>query len=77
LARLVEIVAYVLTAAIFLRAVLFWVGLDPSNRVVAFLHDITKVRHGGELGEPSRGAPAGEPVGSLPWEATGPKVERH
>jgi hypothetical protein len=58
LARLVEIVAYVLTAAIFLRAVLFWVGLDSSNRVVAFLHDITKVRHGGELGEPSRGAPA-------------------
>jgi len=29
-------------AAIFIRIILSWVGMDPRNPVVIFLHDITE-----------------------------------
>ena len=29
-------------AAIFIRIILSWVGMDPRNPVVVFLHDITE-----------------------------------
>jgi YggT family protein len=35
-------VAYVLTLAIFARAILSWFPIDPRNPVVSFLHEITE-----------------------------------
>ncbi|GBD12517.1 hypothetical protein HRbin24_00524 [bacterium HR24] len=34
--------AYVLTLAIFARAILSWFPIDPRNPVVSFLHEITE-----------------------------------
>ncbi len=32
----------ILSVAIFIRIILSWVGMDPRNPVVIFLHDITE-----------------------------------
>ncbi len=32
----------ILSVAIFIRIILSWVGMDPRNPVVVFLHDITE-----------------------------------
>lgn len=32
----------ILSIAIFIRVILSWVGMDPRNPVVIFLHDITE-----------------------------------
>jgi YggT family protein len=38
----IQILAYILIVAIFLRIILSWVGMDQRNPLVIFLHDITE-----------------------------------
>jgi YggT family protein len=40
--RFIQILAWILSIAIFIRVIISWVGLDPRNPVVVFLHDITE-----------------------------------
>ena len=37
-----QILAYILIAAIFLRVIFSWIGLDPGNPLVTIVHDITE-----------------------------------
>lgn len=37
-----EILTYILMAAIFIRVIISWVGMDPRNPLVIFLNDITE-----------------------------------
>ena len=37
-----QILAYILIAAIFLRVIFSWIGLDLGNPLVTIVHDITE-----------------------------------
>lgn len=37
-----QILAYILIAAIFLRVIFSWTALDPGNPLVVIVHDITE-----------------------------------
>ncbi|MEO8458541.1 MAG: YggT family protein [Chloroflexota bacterium] len=40
--KLIEVFAYVLIAAIFLRSILSWTGFDPRNSLFRILIDVTE-----------------------------------
>ncbi|MBI2912807.1 MAG: YggT family protein, partial [Chloroflexi bacterium] len=42
LALFVQILAYILLAAIFLRVIFSWIAFDPSNPLYTVIHDITE-----------------------------------